>query len=209
MNQNLFLSSSTVQPSTRWLDAFPEGRCCEWNALVADARPFDVIWIASTYAGWEGLLARLNRILPECPAVVLSMAPEGEEAVLALDHGARGYCHALSVPVLMREVALVVRHGGLWIGPELMARVIGAASRTLPPPAQDVCPPGLSMREAEVAREVAGGRSNKEIAATLGITERTVKAHLGTIFEKLGVRDRLQLVLRLAAGSDISPRAQQ
>jgi DNA-binding NarL/FixJ family response regulator len=48
-----------------------------------------------------------------------------------------------------------------------------------------------------VADEVVQGRTNKEIAVTLGITERTVKAHLGAIFAKLGVRDRLQLALRL------------
>jgi len=53
----------------------------------------------------------------------------------------------------------------------------------------------LTVREIEVARAVARGDSNKEIARHLGITERTVKAHLSTLFEKLGVRDRLQLAL--------------
>jgi len=52
-----------------------------------------------------------------------------------------------------------------------------------------------------VARVVSAGRSNKEVAAQLFISERTVKAHLGAVFEKLGVRDRLQLVLRLAASA--------
>ena len=55
----------------------------------------------------------------------------------------------------------------------------------------------LSEREAQVARAVAQGRSNKEVAEQLFISERTVKAHLGAIFDKLGVRDRVQLVLKL------------
>ncbi|MBL8432557.1 MAG: helix-turn-helix transcriptional regulator, partial [Dechloromonas sp.] len=55
----------------------------------------------------------------------------------------------------------------------------------------------LSGRETQVARLVASGASNKEIADQLAITERTVKAHLTVIFEKLGVRDRLQLSLRI------------
>ena len=59
--------------------------------------------------------------------------------VLALEQGARGYCHVLSVPTLLREVALVLRHGGLWIGSELMARVVDAARRKLPPPRPDIC----------------------------------------------------------------------
>ncbi len=53
-----------------------------------------------------------------------------------------------------------------------------------------------------MARAVSAGRSNKEVADKMFISERTVKAHLGAIFEKLGVRDRLQLVLRLAAAPE-------
>jgi len=53
----------------------------------------------------------------------------------------------------------------------------------------------LTKRELEVARTVAGGSSNKEVARQLGITERTVKAHVGAVFQKLKVRDRLHLAL--------------
>jgi DNA-binding NarL/FixJ family response regulator len=53
----------------------------------------------------------------------------------------------------------------------------------------------LTERERQVAQAVAAGASNKEIARQLGITERTIKAHTGAIFEKLAVRDRLQLSL--------------
>jgi DNA-binding NarL/FixJ family response regulator len=56
-----------------------------------------------------------------------------------------------------------------------------------------------------VARAVSAGRSNKEVADKMFISERTVKAHLGAIFEKLGVRDRLQLVLRLSASPEPAP----
>jgi DNA-binding NarL/FixJ family response regulator len=53
----------------------------------------------------------------------------------------------------------------------------------------------LTQRELEVARKIADGASNKEVARDLDITERTVKAHAGAIFEKLGARDRLHLSL--------------
>jgi len=55
----------------------------------------------------------------------------------------------------------------------------------------------LTEREVEVARLVAGGSSNREVAEQLAVTERTVKAHLTTIFEKLAIRDRLQLSLKV------------
>ena len=60
----------------------------------------------------------------------------------------------------------------------------------------------LSPRERDVALQVAGGASNKVVARHLDITERTVKAHLTSIFEKLDVRDRLQLVIALRRGTE-------
>ena len=55
----------------------------------------------------------------------------------------------------------------------------------------------LSEREQQVARLVARGSSNREVAEQLSISERTAKAHLTSIFDKLGLRDRLQLSLRI------------
>ena len=71
---------------------------------------------------------------------------------------------------------------------------VAAAAASAPLPGLDT----LSAREREVAEAVAEGLTNKQVAARLGITERTVKAHLATVFEKTGVRDRLQLALRLS-----------
>lgn len=59
----------------------------------------------------------------------------------------------------------------------------------------------LTQREREVALCVARGESNKEIARKLDLAERTIKAHLTGIFEKLGVRDRLRLALLLNTGA--------
>jgi two-component system, NarL family, nitrate/nitrite response regulator NarL len=55
----------------------------------------------------------------------------------------------------------------------------------------------LTSREIQIARSVAEGRSNRDIATQLGITEQTVKNHLTSIFEKVGVTSRLQLALTL------------
>jgi DNA-binding NarL/FixJ family response regulator len=60
----------------------------------------------------------------------------------------------------------------------------------------------LTSREKAVAELVAAGKSNKEVARDLDITERTVKAHLSAAFEKLQVRDRLQLVLLFSSGAN-------
>ena len=77
------------------------------------------------------------------------------------------------------------------VGPfSTTTRPRAGASPPLPHPART-----LTEREREVARAVARGAANKEIARELAITERTVKAHVGAILEKLGARDRLQLSL--------------
>jgi DNA-binding NarL/FixJ family response regulator len=134
--------------------------------------------------------------------VVLSSVPEQVEGLRALNAGARGYCHLLAAPVLLQEVAQVVSLGGLWVGPDLVQRLM-AATRELLQRSPDAVRPAvdlsvLSERELQVARAVAEGQSNREVAEQLHITERTVKAHLGAVFEKLGLRDRVQLVLQLA-----------
>ena len=174
-----------------------------------------LVWLSNTDATWPDDLSQLRKTLADARVVLLSNAPAQLEGLNALDHGASGYAHAYAVPALLQEVALVVQHGGLWVGPELLQRLVGASSAALarlalpatqsaiaatPTPASNAWA-ALSTREAQVARAVSAGRSNKEVAAQMFISERTVKAHLSVVFEKLGVRDRLQLVLLLATSA--------
>jgi DNA-binding NarL/FixJ family response regulator len=65
---------------------------------------------------------------------------------------------------------------------------------------------GLTAREREVAELISLGASNKEIADRLGITERTVKAHLTSVFQKLHLSSRLQLAVRMLSASSTNVR---
>src|SRR5690606_30534690 len=125
-------------------------------------------------------------------------ADEARDAIAA---GARGYVHYLAAAPLLQQLAQVVSLGGVWIGPELMQKLILVARPAAPRSANPQQLAVLTPREQSVAQAVADGKTNKEVARELQITERTVKAHLGAIFEKLGVRDRLQLVLLLGGQS--------
>lgn len=200
--------SSSVQPSRRWVSAFPTGRCCDLGIIRSQSTTRDLIWLSTAVRGWYPALADLLKENPSRRVVVLSGAPQAQEGLQAINVGARGYSHLHAVPELFHEIARVVQHGGLWVGPELVDRIVAATRKLIDAGAEDAVagsevdiPPNLSTREAEVARTVASGLSNKEVADRLHISERTVKAHLGAIFEKLGVRDRLQLVLRLSRGN--------
>lgn len=199
MKRHLFLTERP-QPIPRWVEAFPDARLmCGEEAAAADAATLaesSVIWLHVSgddraVSSWVGAIKAASH---NVPVVVLSNVPEDEQGVAALAAGASGYCSALTLPAVLHQVASVVAHGGTWVGPRLMQRLMqGLATRgnETAEPALDK----LSQRERQVAEAVSRGSTNKEIARVMGITERTVKAHLSAAFEKLGVRDRMQLSL--------------
>ncbi|MDP1531464.1 response regulator transcription factor [Rhodoferax sp.] len=219
--QHFFLSSPASTLPERLREAFADIAPLSAEALLArlPALPAaqSLIWLSATDAQWPQALRQILQAKPDAHVVLLSGVPEPAEGLRALNDGARGYTHAYGVPALLQEVALVIEHGGLWVGPDLLQRLVGSTNAALaaqqavskaqsPAVATAGAAPNawalLSAREVQVARAVSAGRSNKEVADKMFISERTVKAHLGAIFEKLGVRDRLQLVLRLAASPE-------
>lgn len=211
MGQQYFLASAVAQPPIvppeRWLLAFPEGQWRHWAALQKSVQTGDTVWVTVQHDDWLAKVAQLVKMQPDCHVVVVSLMPYDAEGLRAVNAGARGYCHQLAVPDMLSEVAQAVAHGGIWLGPDLVQRLVSAThdllTRGLAPPAVPAHQADLSAlsdREAQVARAVAKGFSNKEVAEQLHISERTIKAHLGAVFEKLGVRDRVQLVLLISSG---------
>lgn len=182
----------------RWREAFPELRRVDPSQVRGLTAQGNSIWVMSNLEGWHELVKSLSG--RDVILNVLSYAPTSQEALHALDAGARGYAHALSSPQVLHQVELVTKHQGIWVPPDLMARVVGGTFRALGGDKQldKRTLSVLTEREREVALAVALGQTNKEVARHLDITERTVKAHLGSVFNKLGVRDRLQLILRLS-----------
>lgn len=192
-------------PPERWIQAFPQGQWSNWKTLLSQLGSDDTVWVPTAIPDWEAKVRTLL-VHASAPAIaVVTAVPDDVEGLTALNAGARAYCHQLAIPAVLREVQQVLDHGGLWIGPDLVQRLAVASRSALvsrPPeslPKADLSV--LSERERQVAQAVAAGHSNKEVAARLFISERTVKAHLGAIFEKLGVRDRLQLVLRVTGSA--------
>lgn len=197
MRKHVFVARP-ANVSPRWLEAFPDARVITAMPEVGAQGAF--VGLSAELPDWRTRLAALAGT-SGCEVVLLSLQPDDGEALAAFELGARGYVHALATAAMLREVDAVVAHGGLWVGPALMARLLRAlgARPSLAAPRSDVLD-GLSAREREVAEAVAEGLSNKEIALRLALTERTVKAHLAAVFDKLGVRDRLQLVVKIGAG---------
>ncbi|MCA8866865.1 MULTISPECIES: response regulator transcription factor [unclassified Halomonas] len=186
----------------RWKKAFPEMVTSKPDVFIGKAQPNDVVWLSTTVEGWSELIGSLTA--KGAIVVVLSYSPNDREALRSLDLGARGYVHTLAAPEVLKQVALVVTNQGVWVGQELLAKVLGGSFKALQQRAEggetfNTAELGsLTDRERGVALAVVRGATNKEVARQLDITERTVKAHLSAIFKKLAVRDRLQLILKLA-----------
>jgi DNA-binding NarL/FixJ family response regulator len=186
----------------RWQQAFPAARALARVAEVAalpEANNECILWLELENGPPTGRLDSLREAVGlGARVVVMSATPTEAEAFAALNEGARAYCHIEAVSGQLREIALVVQHGGLWMLPGLVRRLVALSQRVVP--ASVAAHPqldSLTSRELEVAEQVARGGSNREIADALGITERTVKAHLSIVFEKLTVRDRVQLALAM------------
>ena len=185
-----------------WAGLASDGQVYASAAALSDASSACLFWLHARGDGSEWLQANLQAILQryvDARIVVLSNVPSQQESLAVMQLGVVGYCHAYSEAAVLAEVKAVVEHGGIWLGQELLLHLIGPSRQQVPARPQEAARllQILTPREQEVARQAAQGLSNKEIARQLDITERTVKAHLSSSFERLGVKDRLQLALML------------
>ncbi len=194
MPGQLFISSDGGLRAL-WRQAFPDAA----GARAADPLPGDgPVWVQVPPGQPSArLVGAIRRRAGARPLIILADEPTEDDALAALSAGAAGYCNSHAAPEVLQQVATVVENGGLWVGQRLMQRLLAGTARLAPPPevAGGAWASTLTEREREVAAAVAGGASNKEVARRLDITERTVKAHVGAILDKLGARDRLQLSL--------------
>ena len=131
------------------------------------------------------------------------------QELAAMAAGAAACCAAGLPRVELERIIGAVLEGGVWVSPAaiplLVTRLRGLATAAPAVPEPEALGE-LTERQREVARMVGQGASNKQIARALNITDRTVKAHLTVIFDKLGVPDRLQLALYVTR-SNATPKA--
>jgi len=155
-------------------------------------------------------LAKLHELGVSAKIILFSKSASENEGISALKAGAKGYCHKNIKPVLLRKAVEKVQMGEVWIGRRLIASLIEDFCRlSYEPPkyqysgGKDHMFNSLTRREIEVARFISAGARNKEISSRLGVSEKTVKAHLTAIFKKLGISDRLSLALFLVANAPV------
>ncbi len=193
----IFLSLDARKRET-WCEAFPDLISGRLDRLPVNVGPADLVWALQPLGlGADDLVKRVGKGFAGRSLVLLADEPSEDDAMLALAAGAAGYCNGHAAPDVLQQVARVVENGGIWVGQGLLQRLLASTARLLPDAGAQDAPwrTVLTAREQEAAVLVARGASNKEIARHLDITERTVKAHVSAMLEKLGARDRMQLSL--------------
>ena len=191
-----------------------------WNTLLVDAHPLEeaasVGELRSRCAGKNFDLCLVHRSLvdmktfseirqsaPMSKFFVLSDRPNEEEGLAFLKLGIVGYGNTYISRGRLAEAVRVISNGGVWLGQKVMQRLIVemyARTGEEAPSDSEKKLAGLTRRERAVAELVSQGQTNLEIAFNLNITERTVKAHLTSIYEKTGTGSRLNLALLINQG---------
>ena len=166
--------------------------------LVWQTKP-DVLLLDIRMPQGNGLdaIPAVLRISPRTQVLVLTASDEKDEHVRAFRLGAKGVVLKDSARQTLMQAIRTVCAGQVWVDPRMTGTLVGELAQ-LGSEAGSVTgrdESGLTERELEIVRLVASGYKNKEVGATLSISERTVKTHLTNIFQKLGLRDRVGLVM--------------
>jgi len=166
--------------------------------LASELRP-DVILMDLRMPGMDGLTAieHLAESQPEIAIVILTTFNEDELMVRGLRAGARGFLLKDTGREALFDSIRAAARGETLLKPEVMSRLLAQTG------SQGGLKSGLENglltgREKEVLQAAAGGKTSKEIAYGLGISERTVKAHLGSIYQKLEVDSRAAAIAAAA-----------
>ena len=167
------------------------GEASDGNEAVSLCKKLkpDVVLMDLRMPNMDGLSAieKLRNEQPQIAVVILTTFNEEELMLRGLQAGARGYLLKDTDRNTLFNTIRAAARGETLLKPEIMARVLSQKNVTKSESHQSI---NLTERELEVLTSVARGERSKEIAVQLGISERTVKAHLASIYGKLGVDSR-------------------
>lgn len=128
--------------------------------------------------------------------ILFSNTPTAAEGVQWFQKGIKGYLNTFAQAERIAQAIETVQTGNIWLGQSVMQSLIQSVSQSTTPKSSS-WKSRLSEREVETMEWVLLGKNNQEIAEAMHISERTVKAHMHNLLEKLEAKDRLNLVIKV------------
>jgi DNA-binding NarL/FixJ family response regulator len=175
--------------------------CESGFSMAAKGVEPDLLLLDLSLPGLSGIVALKSwrARFPAIPVIVLSAASDQQTVLAALGAGASGFIPKSSSNEVMLAAVRLVQEGGKYVPPQVLSPA-GPARSAQPARAQALSPDrlGLTARQLDVLRLIAGGAPNKVICRELGLAERTVKTHITAILRALNVTSRTQAAI--AAG---------
>jgi len=204
---NILLGVESAQVLSRWQSLLAGQNVLEQAASFDElkkrvsAQNFDIVMLHRLLLD-GGSLAELIQLAPASRIFLLSDQPDHEEGFAFLKLGIVGYGNSYISAERLAEAVNVITSGGVWLGQKIIQQLIREAYKNSGKSVENIEAKlaVLTSKERRVAELVACGETNLEIAADLLISERTVKAHLTSIYEKLHVGNRLSLALLINQG---------
>jgi DNA-binding NarL/FixJ family response regulator len=162
--------------------------------LIADTRP-DVVLLDVHMPGGGGVevIREVAAARPDQRFLALSVSDAAEDVISVIRAGARGYVTKTITGPELAEAVRRVREGDAVFSPRLAGFVLDAFADSLPADEVDPELDQLTSREREVLRHIARGYMYKEIALRLGISAKTVEAHVSSVLRKLQLSNRHEL----------------
>jgi DNA-binding NarL/FixJ family response regulator len=164
-------------------------------ALCREEEP-DVVLMDISMPKMDGISAtrEIKDLLPQTAVVILTGHENDEHVFEGIKAGAQGYLLKDSEPEDLSRAIHTVHAGDTIIAPDLAQKMLMTFENGRPEGSAQLAPP-LTERELEVIRALAQGMSDRQIASSLGISEKTVRNHTSNIYRKLHIFDRTQAVI--------------
>jgi len=169
----------------------------ELLAMAGAGEAYDLVLTDLRMPGWPGFsgIEALRDKQPGAKVVVVSASEAHSDVREALENGAAGYIPKSSSVKIMLSALDLIFSGGVYVPATVLREGSEAESRVAVPPADPQLEQLLTQRQREVLDRLREGKSNKQIAHELGLSEGTVKIHMTAIFKSLGVRNRTQAAM--------------